>query len=299
MITVIIPVYKNTDLFLKNFLHNLNFLNDCQIIIVNDNPEKSLINDLNQFKQIILIENKKNLGFGESVNQGVRLAKNEYIMLLNSDVALNDKNYLLAVNYFNKNDIFAISFAQKEKNNFFVGKNKIYWQDGLFVHKKANNLKFGNNAWAEGGACVIDKDKFIKLGGFDRLYSPFYWEDIDLSYRAWKSGCKIIFDPKIVVTHHHESTIGKYFTQEQIKITAYRNQLIFTWKNLTDFRLIIQHLCYLPLWIIRSIVKRNWFFLIGFLRALIILPKILIEKVVGKKIFIISDDKILSIFKNE
>lgn len=299
MISVIIPVYKNTDLFLKNLYHNLNFLNDCQIIIVNDSPEKSLINDLSQFKQIVLIENKKNLGFGESVNQGVKFAKNRYIMILNSDVALNDKNYLKAINYFNKNNVFAVSFAQKEKNDSIVGKNKIYWQDGLFVHEKADNLKFGNNAWGEGGACVIDKDKFIKLGGFDPLYSPFYWEDIDLSYRAWKTGYKTIFEPRILVTHHHESTIGKYFTQKQIEIIAYRNQLIFTWKNLTDFRLIIQHLCYLPLWIAKSLIKRNWFFLIGLLRALIILPKILIGKIIVKKIFTVPDNKILSIFKNE
>ena len=51
-----------------------------------------------------------------------------------------------------------------------------------------------------------------KLGGFDGLYDPFYWEDIDLSYRAQKSGYKVIFEPKSIVTHEHEKgTVKEMF----------------------------------------------------------------------------------------
>ena len=57
---------------------------------------------------------------------------------------------------------------------------------------------------------------WLKLGGMDTLYSPFYWEDIDLSYRAWKSGYQILYDPNIIVEHHHESTIAKYFDKKKV-----------------------------------------------------------------------------------
>jgi len=299
MISVIIPVYKNNDLFIKNLDHNLIFLDDCQIIVINDDPEKSLRSHLDQFKQITLIDNKKNLGFGESVNRGVKQSDSKYIMLLNSDVVLNDKSYLTALNYFKKNDVFAVSFSQKEKDGSIVGKNKIYWQEGFFSHQKVDGLNFGYNGWAEGGACIINKDTFLKLGGFDPLFSPFYWEDIDLSYRAWKSGYQIIFEPKILVIHHHQSTISKYFTKKQIKIIAYRNQIIFAWKNLTHFKLILQHLLNLPLWLIKSLVKGDYLFLIAFFNALFTLPKLLVKKIKLKKLFTVSDDKILSLFKNE
>ncbi len=274
MISVIIPVYKNIDLFLKNLRDNLNFLEDCQVIVVNDDPSKSLEKDFTQFKKIILLENKKNLGFGQSVNLGVKKATGRFLFLLNSDVILEDKSYLNALNYFNDKKVFAISFAQKEKDGSVVGKNKIYWQRGLYHHQKAEDLKFGNNGWAEGGASIIDKDKFLKLGGFDPIYSPFYWEDIDLSNRARKAGWRILFDPKILVTHHHESTIGKYYDKKQIKIIAYRNQLIFTWKNLSTAKLILEHLFFLPILIINHLIRGDYLLLVAFIKALAKLPQI-------------------------
>ncbi len=195
-------------------------------------------------------------------------------MLLNSDVILNDQSYLSALTHFNNKEIFAISFAQKEKGGSIVGKNKIFWQNGLYNHQKADDLKFGNNGWAEGGASLIDKEKFLTLGGFDPIYSPFYWEDIDLSNRARQAGYRIIFEPKILVIHHHESTIGQHFTKKQIKIIAYRNQLIFTWKNLSDLKLFFQHLLSLPFLIVKHLINGDYLFLISFIKAILKLLQI-------------------------
>lgn len=275
MVSVIIPVYKNTEQFINNLKHNLPFLKDCQIIIINDDPDKSLKKLIYYFheKNISLIENKKNLGFGKSVNRGVKEAKGNYLMLLNSDVKLIKNNYQLAINHFrNDPSLFAVSFAQKEKDELIIGKNKIYWRKGLYIHQKADDLEFGDNGWAEGGAALVDKNKFIKLGGFDPIYSPFYWEDIDLSQRARQAGYRIIFDPKILVIHHHETTIGQYFTENQIKTIAYRNQLMFTWKNLISLNLILIHLLYLPFLIIKYLINGDYLFLIGFIKALVKLP---------------------------
>jgi len=301
MISVIIPVYKNTKLFLDNFKKNLKFLDDCEILIVNDDPEKSIKKEIKSFKEnnIFLIENRKNLGFGQSVNIGVKYAKGDYLFLLNTDVILNNKNYLHALKYFNENpNLFAVSFAQLEKDNQIVGKNILYFKDGLFCHQKANNLNFGFNAWAEGGACLIDKKKFNYLGGFDNLYSPFYWEDVDLSYRAWKAGFKILFDPKILVEHHHETTISKYFDKNKIKTIAYRNQLIFSLKNTTDFDLIVKFIFFLFKGLAKSIMTFDLIYLKVVIVFILKIPLIIIKKIFNKKIYKISDKKIISFFKN-
>ena len=39
-----------------------------------------------------------------------------------------------------------------------------------------------------GGSCAFDRQKLLELGGFDPLFAPFYLEDTDLSYLAWKRG---------------------------------------------------------------------------------------------------------------
>ena len=299
MISVIIPTYKNIQLLIKNLKNNLKFWADCEIIIVNDNPLINLRDKLKHFRSIVFIENKQNLGFGSAVNAGVKIAKNTYIMLLNDDVTLQNNNFKEALGYFKKDrTLFAVSFAQKEKNSKIVGKNRIYWQRGLALHSSAHDLKFGPNGWAEGGTCIIDKKKFIELGGFDSLYSPFYWEDIDLSYRAWKRGYKILFDPKIILTHHHQSTIGKYFTQSQIKTIAFRNQFIFIWKNIHDSNLIFQHFIYLPFNCIYLLMKREFDFLKGFFFAFCDIINILKKRQFENKTTKISDASVINMFKN-
>jgi GT2 family glycosyltransferase len=285
-LSVVIPTYKNKDLFLKNLKHNLPFLKGCEIIVVNDYPKVSLKKDLHKFKnnlgqlkkdvRLILLENKKNVGFGESVNNGVRKSKRELIMLLNNDVELLDDNYKKAINHLRKDkNLFAISFAQKEKNGSIIGKNRIYWYKGLFLHSKVKDLIYGINAWLEGGASIVDKKKFLNIGGFDSLYSPFYWEDVDLSYRVYKHGWKIIFDPSIVVIHNHQSTIFKYFDSNFTMKIAYRNQFIFIWKNVTEKKLILSHLLFLPYYLFYFLLKKEKEFLFGFLEALFLIKKII------------------------
>lgn len=275
MISVIIPTYKNTKLLINSLQHNSKYLHGCEIIVINDDPNISIKKDLSRFENITLIENVNNLGFGESVNIGVKKSNGDYIMLLNSDVTLIDGSYQLAINHFkNNSDIFAVSFAQEEKNNSIVGKNIIYWQNGFIRHKKNNILNFGPNGWAEGGSCLVDRSKFLEIGGFDPIYSPFYWEDIDLSYNAWRHGYKILFDPKIRVIHHHESTINKYYSKNKIREIAFRNQLIFIWKNITDRKLLIENLKN----IFPIALKGGLPFILGFLQALILIPKIISQK---------------------
>jgi hypothetical protein len=52
-----------------------------------------------------------------------------------------------------------------------------------------------------GGATAWDRKRFLMLGGFDSLYFPGYWEDVDLSWRGWKRGWRCLYEPRSVVYH--------------------------------------------------------------------------------------------------
>ena len=87
-----------------------------------------------------------------------------------------------------------------------------------------------------GGSCAFDRRKFLELGGFDHLLAPFYLEDTDLGYMAWKRGWKVLYQPRSVVYHEHRGTIGKRFTEAQIQAVLKKNFILFCWKNIHEWR---------------------------------------------------------------
>lgn len=298
MISVIIPTYKKKEELLKNLRHNLPYLKDCEVLVVNDDPSESLSDDLKQFPSIKLIENSRNLGFSGSINRGIRASKHDVVFLLNSDVLLHDDRYKSLIGMFKKHTgLFAIVLSQKEKNGTTGGKNRIYWSTGMIRHSRAENMDNGITAWAEGGSSLMNRLILRDLNYFDELYSPFYWEDIDLSYRAWKAGYEVLFNSDVVVTHHHESTIGSLYTSKKIREISYRNQFIFIWKNITDARLILSHVLHLPRNMVVSIVSGEWIFMMAFLKALFLLPAILIKRIRDNQNTRRTDREILNLFK--
>lgn len=291
-ISIIIPVYKNSEMFLRNLEINKKYFQGCEVIVMNDYPQENITKKvINIIPEAIVENNLKNYGFAGNVNQGVLKATREFVFLMNSDVLLKDNSFIKSLEYFKKDQkLFAVGFAQIEKGGKIVGANKGYFEKGLINHSHqlvTNHKSLATNFWAEGGSSIFNKRLFIDLAMLDELYSPFYWEDIDLSYRAWKSGYKILYDPNIKVEHHHESTIGKYFDRYKISRTAFRNQLIFHWKNLTDKDLILKHLLNIP----------KYIFLPGFFDALIKLPEILKSRKKTIKLFTKSDKEILNKFE--
>lgn len=278
-ISVVIPTYRNVNGLVKKLKHNILYFNECEVIVINDDPKTSVLDAMSDFPEVMLIENKKNMGFSGAVNIGVDAATNDYVFLCNDDVLLKDSKFTSLLSHFKKDEhLFAISLKQIAKDSSQVGKNCIFWKDGFVQHDKAADLNNGINGWAEGGASIVDVAKFHVLGGFDEIYAPFYWEDIDLSYRAWKRGYVILFTNEVEVEHHHETTISKHFSKSHITSIAYRNQLLFIWKNISSLSLIISHKFALLKRIIRSILTGDVVFLTGFTQAFIRFPLILFKR---------------------
>lgn len=266
-ISVIIPFYQDTQLLLGNLRKNKVYLSECEIIVVNDSPE---IDIASQVKQLIpsatVVTNAKNLGFSLTVNAGVQRSTREFVFLLNMDVVLLDRSFTKSLAHFQTDpSLFAVSFAQKENNGMIVGANEGYFAKGMYYHRTKKSDTRCENLWPDGGSCVIRKKFFVELGGYDGIFSPFYWEDVDLGFRAKKMGWHTVFDPSILVEHHHETVIGSHFPKEQIKKIATRNQLLFVWKNIRGIRLLL-HGITLPFILVSQ--RKNRYFMAGFKEAL-------------------------------
>lgn len=302
-ISVVIPNYNGERILQKNLPKVLKELEEyeqgkVELIVVDDCSTDNSAQIIKNFSKIKLYTNSRNLGFSSTVNKGVVHAQSDLIMLLNSDV-YPDKGFLeTLIAHFKDKEIFAVGCMDKSvegKNVVLRGRGIGSWRRGFLVHKKGE-VSSSDTLWVGGGSGMFRKSIWDKLGGLNTLFNPFYWEDIDISYRALKTGYKLAFESKSTVWHEHDKgAIKSKYNSFDIKTIAYKNQFIFVWINLTDLNLLISHFLWLPYHVFKAILNRDLAFYLGFLSALLNLPKILKSRFFNKKMFVKKD---LEITKN-
>ncbi len=194
-------------------------------IIVVDNHSKDASCQMikEHFKDVILIDNKKNVGFSKANNQGVAMAQGKYVLILNPDT-------VVAEDTFTK----ILDFAEKQKNLGVLGV-KLIDGTGKFLPeskrgiptpsialskilgfpKNKLNIYYANtineNEIAQvpilvGAFMLIKTSVYKEVNGFDEDYF-MYGEDIDLSYKILKKGYSNFYFGKTVTLHYKgEST---------------------------------------------------------------------------------------------
>ncbi|MDQ1474343.1 MAG: hypothetical protein QOJ99_5823 [Bryobacterales bacterium] len=250
--SLVIPNWNGKDLlerFLPSWLAAIDNHPGSEIVIVdNGSTDGSAAWLREHYPQVQLLALEKNLGFGGGSNAGFRAAKNDIVVLLNSDMRVEPDFLHPLLNGFTDVDVFAVScqifLGDKAKRREETGLTQAWWQDGglRVTHKEdaAVNQLFPC-FYGGGGSCAFDRIKFLSLGGFDELLAPFYLEDTDLGYLAWKRGWKVLYQPASVVHHEHRGTIGKNFTQDYIQSILHKNFILFTWKNIHSWAYLASH----------------------------------------------------------
>lgn len=226
----------------------------------------------NKTNSVTLIKNKKNERFGAACNKGVKFCANDLVFVINTDVRPKPDVLHQLVPYFlhatgDSGHIFAVGCLEVEHQSrgkdIQGGKNVLWFQRGMFVHKRAEEFSTGETAWVSGGSGMYDKQKWNELGGFDVRFYPAYWEDIDLSFRARQRGWKVLFDSQAIVEHRHESTNSSAFGQQKIEIMSFKNALTFTWMHARFFQRL-SFLLWLPYHLILTSIKTRGAFIQGF-----------------------------------
>ncbi len=249
------------------------------------------------FPSIKVVELKNNVAIF-AINDVINECKFKHVLLLNNDVVVGENFLAPMIRHFENNKVFAVTskVLDKEGKNIQGYRRYPVFKLGWFWYlADTSSTKTSLTIHALGGQSVFDKDKFISLGKFDPLFSPFYHEDLDISYRAFKMGWEIIYEPKSIMYHIGAATASRYYSSFQIKCIMQKNMFLFIWKNVTDRAFIIQHIFLLPLRLILWMLKREFAFLYGFFMALRSLPKALYKRKKVAKEFLLSDKEIIKL----
>ncbi|MDO8269616.1 MAG: glycosyltransferase [Candidatus Levybacteria bacterium] len=306
-VDIVIPNFNGSHLIEKNLPSVLTAIDEYQgkVIIIDDGSEisdkqnlRKIVKEQNEGK-IILQEHVHNKGFSSAVNTGVRLSNADFVVLLNSDVVPRSDFLKDPLRRLGRDEnLFAVGCMDEsieDDKKVYRGRGIARWSKGMLHHARGE-VNSEDTFWVSGGSSVFRRSLYLKLDGMDEIYNPFYWEDIDLSYRAQKSGYTIIFDSKSIVTHYHEKgAIKTNFTSSQITTTAYRNQFIFIWKNITTLRLMLSHIFYLPINILLALKGGDTNMINGLFLAMALLPAIIDKRKKQRELYKISD---LEVIKN-
>jgi GT2 family glycosyltransferase len=309
-ISIIIPNWNGKPLLERNLPFLLDALSPYQgstevIVVDNGSTDGSVEFLASSYPDVKVLSFSRNEGFAAACNKGVKASKNEIVYLLNNDVIVS-KNFLEPLwPYFEYADFFAVSSVAYLPNTdvssmTYVPTVHVKFKYGIFwyYYKAIINTETPIPVFfSSGGHSAYDKKKFLALGSFDYLYHPFYWEDIDISYRAWKRGWRSFYEPKSAVIHNHQTTIGANFKKDFIQNIHWRNRFLFTWKNLDNKILWYQHLFLLPIELALMPLIGRAYFNRGFFMALKKLPFLIKSRKMRKK-SALTDKEIFNIFKN-
>lgn len=184
--------------------------------------------------------NPRNLGFSAGCNQGAREAERaEVVVFLNNDMRVEpgflralldpllageaDATTAKMLSWDGKR----IDSAGGGMNFHGIGIQKGYQEPPSSVHdQRAPSL------FACGGAMAIRAGLFREVGGFDEEFFAYY-EDVDLGWRLWVLGHRILYVPEAVCYHHHSST-SKTFPPETVRLLQVRNPVLACFKNYDD-----------------------------------------------------------------
>ena len=253
--SVVIPNWNGKDLlerYLPTVIEALAGNPENEVLVVdNGSSDGSADFVCERFPQVKVLALEKNLGFGGGSNAGFRAAKNGIVVLLNNDMRVAPDFLAPLVEGFADPAVFAVScqifFRDHTRIREETGLTQGWWEDGsLRVRHRIDESiqELFPCFYGGGGSCAFDRAKFLELGGFDPLLAPFYLEDTDLGYLAWKRGWKVLYQPLSKVWHEHRGTIGKRFREEEIQAVLKKNYLLFSWKNIHEFPRLVSHFAF-------------------------------------------------------
>lgn len=222
-----------------------------EVVVVDDaSTDASVAIIERRFPQVRLLARQPNRGFAATANEGVEKARGRYVVLLNNDVAVRSDFCPTILRHFDRADdrLFAVTAKTVEwdgrRPNYV--KMDAVWQRGYLAPVWDDPAEAQPTHFLQAGACAFERRRFLELGGFDEIFSPGYWEDFDLSWRALAHGWYNIYEPASPVFHFGKASFRSRFGDELVRQINARNHLLFMWLNLADPRLLASHCLWLP-----------------------------------------------------
>lgn len=214
------------------------------IVIVDDASRDESVAMLHaEFPAVRVLAVPENVGFGAACNLGLREARHDLVLLMNSDMQVTPGSLALLREHFDNPRVFAAGPP--------------YPSPEQVAATPPAPGRVGRQMNAPAGGGFFRRDAFLELGGFDPIYHPFYWEDMDLGWNAWRRGWEIVLDSRCYFIHPESSTIRSLYQRRYVSRVRTRNRCLFGWKNLRSRSLLARFLAFTLARALLAVPKRR------------------------------------------
>ena len=252
----VIIVNYNVEHFLEQCLYSVRRAMqnvDGEVIVVDNNSiDGSNRMVKHKFPEVKLVENKDNRGFSVANNQGIKISKGEYVLLLNPDTVVEDDTFISIVDFMDKHDnAGALGVKMVDGSGKFLpeskrglptpeasfykmfGLSKLFPKSRRFSKYHVGYLDEDETHEIEilaGAFMLIRKKVLDEIGLLDETFF-MYGEDIDLSYRVIKAGYKNYYFPETRIIHYKGESTKK--SSVNYVLVFYNAMVIFAKKHFT------------------------------------------------------------------
>ena len=304
-VSFVIPSYNSRSLlekYLPSVLEEAR-RSGSEVVVVDDCSTDGTAAFLGErFPEVRLYALPRNRGFAYAANYGVKHSRFGLVCVSNTDVELVPGFLEPLSAHFDDPQVFAVSSMQLPVE----GKPAVYalpaarMLGGIFWYRYQKIYGVPRQAvpvlFAQGAATVYDKTKFLELGGFDPMYRPIYWEDMDLCYRAWKRGWGSLYEPASTHRHYIMGTTARMHRVFAKQVFHWKNRFLFVWRNITSPAWVWQQIVFLPAGLSWLILAGKFEAVLGFFGALTQLPDVVIRRLRRPDGAVLSDRQVLERF---
>jgi GT2 family glycosyltransferase len=258
-VSIVIPTWKGQRL-LEQYLPSVIAASDSyrkirgaetEIIVVEDAGGDNTMAWLKSHyaSQVHAVEHSRNLGFCAACQTGFLQARYPIVLLLNNDVRLEENCIAPMIEHFDDSSTFAVTGKMfNQRGDLFCNGGKIgrfrrgMWSSCLNYdaisspEHRHSLLSFA----AIGAFSAYDREKFLAIGGFDPLTAMF--EDIAISYNAWKHGWLIKYEPRSIAYHDASQTMKRRYRRRSLEMLSRRSRMVMHWLYLNDRWMFQAHL---------------------------------------------------------
>jgi GT2 family glycosyltransferase len=257
---VIIPNWNGRDLLAANLPSILKACGEaetpCEVVVVDDGSDDNSVELLwTHFPEVRVIRHEENRGFGRACMSGAQATPVEALIFLNSDVQVAPGFLAPLLVTIQQEECFAATPIFLAPDGVVLGSSLRvpYLRRGQIRYRRTDTNVLVSPAkrrgpWytlcPDGAAFAVRRDRFLELGGFDELFEPFYYEDVDLGIRAWRRGWSCQVAPESRVWHQGRRSIERRFSRLYIRAVRKRNRMLCLTKNLTTRSQLFAHLVF-------------------------------------------------------